>query len=40
MGIFLSRNDGFIIGAMEHFAKNKPCLVSKKATIWKMIKKK
>ena len=39
MGIFLSRNDGFIIGAMEHFAKNKPCLVSKKATIWKMIKK-
>jgi len=39
MGIFLSRNDGFIIGAMEHLAKNKPCLISKKATIWKMVEK-
>ena len=39
MGIFLSRNDGFPIAVMEHFAKNKPCLISKEATIWKMTKK-
>ena len=38
MGVFLSRNDGFPIAVMEHFAQNKACLISKEATIWKMTK--